>query len=299
MVGLTGLMATCWPGSTNAAANSPSCARWALAPANSPDADLRGPARHHRRRAARQCAAHHCHRRSGTARTALWRASFPAPSGSKRMALARVHTRDRARCKPRPRLAGLAHDAGRRPYPKELMMRILFLLAILLAAPFPYAAEAWPEIGWDALLPKDWDPSADFKNLDLSTLQDSDPKAMEALDKLKAAWDTAPAEPAMNGKRGRIAGFVLPLERQGEKVTEFLIVPYLGACLHTPPPPANQIIQPDGRRRRATAGRCAHCVLRQARPRRRSCGTARRRCRPSTSSSSASRPAPAVAGRAG
>lgn len=110
------------------------------------------------------------------------------------------------------------------------------------AAPFPYAAEAWPEIGWGALLPKDWDPSADFKNLDLSTLQDSDPKAMEALDKLKAAWDTAPAEPAMNGKRGRIAGFVLPLERQGEKVTEFLIVPYFGACLHTPPPPANQII---------------------------------------------------------
>ncbi|NMQ30214.1 DUF3299 domain-containing protein [Candidatus Accumulibacter phosphatis] len=158
------------------------------------------------------------------------------------MALARVHTRDRAHSEPRPRLACLAHGAGRRPYTKELMMRILLLLAILLAAPLPYAAETWPEIGWDALLPKDWDPAADFKNLDLSNLQDSDPKAMEALDKLKVAWDTAPAEPAMNGKRGRIAGFVLPLERQGEKVTAFLIVPYFGACLHTPPPPANQII---------------------------------------------------------
>jgi hypothetical protein len=52
----------------------------------------------------------------------------------------------------------------------------------------------------------------------------------------------APAEHALNGKKGRIAGFALPLERQGDKVTEFLIVPYFGACIHTPPPPANQII---------------------------------------------------------
>ena len=34
----------------------------------------------------------------------------------------------------------------------------------------------------------------------------------------------------------------LSLERQGDKVTEFFIVPYFGACIHTPPPPANQII---------------------------------------------------------
>jgi hypothetical protein len=46
----------------------------------------------------------------------------------------------------------------------------------------------------------------------------------------------------LNGRKGRIAGFALPLERQGDKVTEFLIVPYFGACIHTPPPPANQII---------------------------------------------------------
>lgn len=105
-----------------------------------------------------------------------------------------------------------------------------------------HADVTWPEIKWEALVPKNWDPSSEFKDLDLSTLQDSDPRAMEALDRLKAAWDNAPADPAMNGKRGRIAGFALPLERQGDKVTEFLIVPYFGACIHTPPPPANQII---------------------------------------------------------
>jgi hypothetical protein len=103
-------------------------------------------------------------------------------------------------------------------------------------------ANAWPEIKWEALVPKGWDPAAEFKGLDLSKMQDSDPRAMEALERLKQAFDNAPAEPALNGKKGRIAGFALPLERQGDKVTEFLIVPYFGACIHTPPPPANQII---------------------------------------------------------
>ncbi len=37
-------------------------------------------------------------------------------------------------------------------------------------------------------------------------------------------------------------GFILPLEYAGKKVTEFLLVPWVGACIHTPPPPANQIV---------------------------------------------------------
>jgi hypothetical protein len=37
-------------------------------------------------------------------------------------------------------------------------------------------------------------------------------------------------------------GFILPLEYAGTKVTEFLLVPWVGACIHTPPPPANQIV---------------------------------------------------------
>ena len=28
----------------------------------------------------------------------------------------------------------------------------------------------------------------------------------------------------------------------GKKVTEFLLVPWVGACIHTPPPPPNQIV---------------------------------------------------------
>ena len=112
------------------------------------------------------------------------------------------------------------------------------------AKPAESAAQAteWPEIKWEDLIPKDWDPTAGFKNLDWSKLQDSDPRAVEALEKLKQAWDNSPVEPSIQGQKRRIAGFAVPLEQQGDKVTEFLIVPYFGACIHVPPPPANQII---------------------------------------------------------
>ena len=47
---------------------------------------------------------------------------------------------------------------------------------------------------------------------------------------------------ALNGQQVRIPGYLLPLEVSATKVTEFLLVPYVGACIHVPPPPPNQII---------------------------------------------------------
>lgn len=46
----------------------------------------------------------------------------------------------------------------------------------------------------------------------------------------------------LNGSEVKIPGFVVPLEGDDETITEFLLVPYFGACIHVPPPPANQII---------------------------------------------------------
>jgi hypothetical protein len=46
----------------------------------------------------------------------------------------------------------------------------------------------------------------------------------------------------------RMAGYVLPLEFTGTEVTEFLLVPYVGACIHVPPPPPNQIVYVRSRR---------------------------------------------------
>lgn len=47
-----------------------------------------------------------------------------------------------------------------------------------------------------------------------------------------------------DGKRIRLPGFLVPLEYSDDlKATEFLLVPYAGACIHMPPPPANQIVR--------------------------------------------------------
>jgi len=48
---------------------------------------------------------------------------------------------------------------------------------------------------------------------------------------------------AFNNQPVRIAGFIVPLEFDGEQtVTQFFFVPYFGACIHMPPPPPNQLI---------------------------------------------------------
>jgi len=101
---------------------------------------------------------------------------------------------------------------------------------------------AFKEKTWDDLMPKSWDPMASLKGLKLDNLKDGDPRAIEALQKIRDAWNNAPVEPSLNGERIRIPGFVIPLEKSGNKVSEFLLVPYFGACIHTPPPPPNQIV---------------------------------------------------------
>lgn len=95
---------------------------------------------------------------------------------------------------------------------------------------------------WDSLMPEDWDPMKDIKLLSFSAMSDSDPRAQQALERVRRAWDTAPTVPAMDGQRIRIPGFVVPLDGEGNELREFLLVPYFGACIHVPPPPANQVI---------------------------------------------------------
>jgi uncharacterized protein len=97
-------------------------------------------------------------------------------------------------------------------------------------------------IGWEALVPADWDPMKDLKDLNLSILNDADPRATAALAKLRAAWDNAPINPAIVGQLVRLPGYLVPLEETKDGLKEFLLVPYFGACIHSPPPPANQIV---------------------------------------------------------
>ena len=46
----------------------------------------------------------------------------------------------------------------------------------------------------------------------------------------------------LQGQQIRMLGYALPLEFSGTRITEFLLVPWVGACIHTPAPPPNHIV---------------------------------------------------------
>ena len=98
---------------------------------------------------------------------------------------------------------------------------ILILLSKLTLAKEPL------ELFWEDMMPPDYQsPEAPLSH-DGSMLQ-------MGLD--------APIVESLNGKLVKIPGFVVPLEGDNQATTEFLLVPYFGACIHVPPPPANQIV---------------------------------------------------------
>jgi hypothetical protein len=131
---------------------------------------------------------------------------------------------------------------------RHFLRRCLVLTAGFSAGamhPLIALATAYKEIDWDQLIPEGWRKKV---MLDLGRMQqfanapDGDPKAEQAYAKLKKTWDAAPIVKSMIGQRVRIPGYVVPLDAERMQSSDFLIVPYFGACVHSPPPPANQII---------------------------------------------------------
>ena len=98
------------------------------------------------------------------------------------------------------------------------------------------------ELSWDDLVPADWRPDALNKEFNIDEMKDNDPRAKEYEARLKQLWDVAPVVKELEGKLIKLPGYVVPIEDNGQKVTEFLLVPYQGACIHVPPPPANQTV---------------------------------------------------------
>ena len=48
---------------------------------------------------------------------------------------------------------------------------------------------------------------------------------------------------ALEGKLVKLPGFIAPVDADGAgQITEFVIVPYAGACIHVPPPPPNEMV---------------------------------------------------------
>lgn len=101
------------------------------------------------------------------------------------------------------------------------------------------------ELDWEALIPKDWNPvypeSVSSMQIDFLLQQDPD-AAQKFLDEIYAFNASAPVVKELDGKLVKLPGFILPLDFESTAVSEFLLVPYVGACIHVPPPPANQMV---------------------------------------------------------
>ena len=123
---------------------------------------------------------------------------------------------------------------------RSVLPRALLALLLLVSAPL-WAAEP-KELTWSEMIPPDAPPEvADMAPMhDLSQLGNLDPEAAPAA---KQGMPNAPVVPALDGQHIRLPGYIVPLEvREEGRTTDFLLVPYYGACIHVPPPPSNQIV---------------------------------------------------------
>jgi hypothetical protein len=98
------------------------------------------------------------------------------------------------------------------------------------------------ELQWDDLVPKDWVIDDLIEEYNATGITDDDPRAQALLEKIKEALNKAPVVEEYDGKQVRLPGFVVPLEMNATSIRELLLVPYFGACVHVPPPPANQTV---------------------------------------------------------
>ena len=124
------------------------------------------------------------------------------------------------------------------------MLRRRLLLATALTLPLSLGAQgtAPKETTWEELMPKDWDPMKDLRMGDAGLVPEGSVKERNLMRQMRELWDNAPTNPKMDGARVRLPGYVVPLEEVKGELKEFLLVPYFGACIHSPPPPANQIV---------------------------------------------------------
>ncbi|MBV4550009.1 DUF3299 domain-containing protein [Pseudomonas sp. SWRI102] len=117
------------------------------------------------------------------------------------------------------------------------------LLALLLLVALPLWAAEPRDLAWSEMIPPDAPP--EVPNMtplhDLSKM--SDALAAESAPAAKQDLPNAPVVKTLDGQQIRLPGYIVPLEVSEEgRTTDFLLVPYFGACIHVPPPPSNQIV---------------------------------------------------------
>jgi len=118
----------------------------------------------------------------------------------------------------------------------------------------PKGDSKFKTIEWLDLMPKDdldalMNPPEYITEVEDGSLEDQISNQLTntlmaaADDRYQQALTSTKVIKEMDGKSIRMPGFVVPLEfSDQQRITQFFLVPYFGACIHTPPPPPNQVV---------------------------------------------------------
>lgn len=103
------------------------------------------------------------------------------------------------------------------------------------------------EILWDDLIPEDFvqpeNPFLSMTEAEIDKLMDGSEESYAEIERLQKVFEYAPVVEELDGKRVKLPAYITPLDFNAEStIKEFLLVPYFGACVHVPPPPANQVV---------------------------------------------------------
>ncbi|MEL6662147.1 MAG: DUF3299 domain-containing protein [Pseudomonadota bacterium] len=106
------------------------------------------------------------------------------------------------------------------------------------------AARGIRELGWEELLPEgEEERLAQLYQEQMAMLYGGSPIAEGSAADVAVQIGTFNTVPELNGRKVRIPGYTVPFDFSADaQISEFLLVPYFGACLHAPPPPPNQTL---------------------------------------------------------
>ena len=110
---------------------------------------------------------------------------------------------------------------------------VLSGLGALVSIPKMALANDYVDLSWSDLVPK----GEAFIPPILKGILEHDQSTM-----MSEQPDSSGIRTDWNGKTVRLPGYIVPIDYSGSGVTAFILVPFVGACVHVPPPPANQLV---------------------------------------------------------
>lgn len=132
---------------------------------------------------------------------------------------------------------------NRRHFSRDVLVLAALYKSLRAGAHAP--SHAWRRLAWADLIPDNWALERYFHSFDRDAVRDweeNDPRARKLLRQLKVLSRRASLLSTLDGQRVEIAGYPVLYGDDRLLLNQCFLSPYLGACVHKPPPPGNQLV---------------------------------------------------------